>query len=273
MWKDSVFIITGAASGIGRHLALQAASLGADVIALDLNEEGLRETAGQHERITAKKLDVSDVGQINDFAAETTPTLQGRKLVLVNNAGVTLMSGEFRSTSVEDMEWLMNINFWGVVRMTKAFYPYFLKQGQGHIVNVSSVFGLAGILHQCAYSPSKFAVRGFTETLRMELQGTGILTHSVHPGGIDTGIVRNGRFTGAMSRDPQLHIKNFARMARTSPEEAARVILDGVTRKKERILIGKDARMMDRLVRLYPTGYTKTLWKQFSRSWARHVRD
>jgi len=273
MWKDSVFIITGAASGIGRQLAIQAAQQGADVIALDLNEEGLKETASLHQGIRTRKLDVADAGQISNFAAETIPELLGRKLVLVNNAGVSLVSGDFKNTSLEDMEWLMNINFWGVVRMTKAFYPYLLKQGQGHIVNVSSVFGLAGMLHQCAYGPSKFAVRGFTETLRMELIGTGILTHSVHPGGVDTDIVRNGKFTGAMSRDPQLHIRNFSRMAKTRPEDAARVILEGMARKKERILIGKDARLMDRMVRLFPVGYSKTLWKQFSRSWATNVKD
>ena len=273
MWTHTVFIITGAASGIGRQLAIQGAHQGADVIALDLNEAGLRETAAEHPKISARKLDVSDAEQVRLFAAETIPTLEGRKLALVNNAGVSLVSGDFKNTSLEDMEWLMNINFWGVVRMTKAFYPYLLKQDQGHIVNVSSVFGLAGMLHQCAYSPSKFAVRGFTETLRMELIGTGILTHSVHPGGVDTDIVRNGKFTGAMSRDPQLHIRNFSRMAKTRPEDAARVILEGMAKKRERILIGKDARMMDRLVRLYPVGYSKTLWKQFSRSWATNVKD
>lgn len=268
MWNQSVCIITGAASGIGRQLAVQAAQLGADVIATDVNEGGLIETAALHKGITTRKLDVGSAEDIKDFAAETIPQLEGRKLVLFNNAGVSLMSGEFRHTSLEDMEWLIIINFWGVVRMTKAFYPYFLKQDAGHIVNVSSVFGLAGILHQCAYSPSKFAVRGFTETLRMELIGTKIMTHCVHPGGIDTGIVSNGRFTGAMARDPQLHMKNFRRMARTTPEEAARVIIEGITQQKERILIGKDARMMDRFVRLFPVRYSKIFWKQLSRSWA-----
>lgn len=273
MWSNTVCIITGAASGIGRHLAIQTARDGAEVIALDLNEAGLQETAAQHSGISIRRLDVGDADAIKSFAADTTPQLGGRKLVLINNAGVSLMSGEFRHTSLEDIEWLMNINFWGVVRMTKAFYPYFLKHNQGHIVNVSSVFGLAGIYHQSAYSPSKFAVRGFTETLRMELIHTGVKTHSVHPGGIATGIVQNGRFTGAMARDPQLHMKNFSRMARTSAEEAARVIIEGIEKDKARILIGKDARMMDRFVRLFPVRYTSIFWKQLSRTWANTEKD
>ena len=268
MWTHSVFIITGAASGIGRELAIQAAQQGADVIALDVNAEGLAEISSHSEKIRTRILDVGKADEIRAFADETIPTLEGRKLVLVNNAGVSLMSGEFRHTSLEDIEWLMNINFWGVVRLTKAFYTYMLKQDSGHIVNVSSVFGLAGIYHQCAYSPSKFAVRGFTETLRMELINTNVRTHSVHPGGIDTAIVKNGRFTGAMSRDTEMHIRNFRRMAKTTPQEAARVIMDGITRNKARILIGKDARMMDRFVRLFPVKYTSIFWKQISRSWA-----
>lgn len=273
MWTHSVFIITGAASGIGQQLAIQAAAQGADVIALDVNETGLAETAAQNPRIRTRQLDVSKADDIRAFADETIPTLEGRKLVLVNNAGVSLMSGEFRHTSLEDIEWLMNINFWGVVRMTKAFYAYMLKHDRGHIVNVSSVFGLAGIYHQSAYSPSKFAVRGFTETLRMELINTNVKTHSVHPGGIDTAIVKNGRFTGAMARDPQMHIRNFRRMAPTSPQEAARVILDGIAKDRARILIGKDARMMDRFVRLFPVKYTGIFWKQMSKAWPTTIKD
>jgi len=269
-FSNHVFIITGAASGIGQQLAIQAAGAGAKVIALDINETGLHTTAASSNRITVKKLDVSDEHAITSFASETLNTLQGEKLVLINNAGVALVSGTFSDTSLEDIQWLMNINFWGVVRMTKAFYPYFIKQNSGHIVNVSSAFGLIGFMYQSAYCPSKFAVRGFTETLRMELLATGIKTHSVHPGGIDTGIVDNGKFTGVQSERKNLHASEFKKTAITTSEEAARVILNGIIHNKERILIGSDARAIDRLARLFPSSFSSMISKQLKKKFTDH---
>jgi butyryl-CoA dehydrogenase len=264
-YTDSIFIVTGAASGIGRELAIQSALLGAAVIAVDLNSEGLQETRKTSENIQTAVLDVGNKEEILRFADNVLPQLDNRKLILINNAGVALMSGNFHDTRLEDMEWLMNINFWGAVRMTKAFFPYFIKQDRGHIVNVSSVFGLGGFVQQSAYSSSKFAVRGFTETLRMELIGTGVKTHSVHPGGIDTSIVKNARISDQFAGQQGQAIKEFANAAITTPSEAARVILDGISNNRERILIGKDARMIDKVVRLFPSKYSAILKKQIEK--------
>jgi NAD(P)-dependent dehydrogenase (short-subunit alcohol dehydrogenase family) len=255
-FNNSVVVVTGAASGIGQQLAIQASHLGAVVIATDINESGLDKTRKAANDIRTQPLDVSDKIAIQQFADDLTPALNGRKLILINNAGVALLSGSFHETSVEDIEWLFNINFWGVVRMTKAFYPYFISRNQGHIVNISSVFGLGGFSNQSAYSPSKFAVRGFTETLRMELIGTGICTTTVHPGGINTAITSNAKARGRYVAHQHHSIKEFAKVAGTSPEKAARTILDGVTRKKQRILIGNDARMIDIATRLFPVAYS-----------------
>ncbi|MGB4772172.1 MAG: SDR family NAD(P)-dependent oxidoreductase [Chitinophagaceae bacterium] len=268
MWSNHVFIITGAGSGIGKELSVQALEGGATVFAIDVRDAGLQELKTSYPQTHIHQMDIGEKEAIVRFAEETIPKLEQKTLVLINNAGVGLLSGKFEETSLEDIEWLMNINFWGVVRMTKAFYPYLLQQNNGHIVNVSSVFGLAGIMNQSAYSPSKFAVRGFTETLRMELLHTGIKTHSVHPGGIDTNIIRNSKFTGKHTSEVQQKrdIKSFSRAAMTTPSDAAKVILEGVAKNKARILIGKDAKMMDKMVRLFPSGYSTAMRKQIERA-------
>jgi short-subunit dehydrogenase len=268
MWSNHVFIITGAGSGIGKELSVQALEGGATVFAIDVRETGLEELKTSYPQTHIHQMDIGDKEAIVRFAEETIPKLEQKTLVLINNAGVGLLSGKFEETSLDDIEWLMNINFWGVVRMTKAFYPYLLQQNKGHIVNVSSVFGLAGIMNQSAYSPSKFAVRGFTETLRMELLHTGIKTHSVHPGGIDTNIIRNSKFTGKHTSEVQQKrdIKSFSRAAMTTSIDAAKVILDGVAKNMARILIGKDAKMMDKMVRLFPSGYSTAMRKQIERA-------
>ena len=269
--SNSVVIITGAASGIGRELAIQAAQQGASVIATDVNEDGLLETRQhvvQQERIQTYLLDVASPEAIKQFADQIIPTLAGRNLVLINNAGVGLLSGSFDQTEVADMEWLFAINFWGAVRLTKAFYPYFLNQQKGHIVNISSVFGLIGFPHQSAYSPAKFALRGFTETLRIELMGTGVRTTSVHPGGINTSIAKNSRVMSHMTSTHSQAIDQFAQVARTQPREAARQILRAVERKKQRLLIGSDARLLDLLVRLLPVGYSRLIKQRTDKAFA-----
>jgi butyryl-CoA dehydrogenase len=261
-FKNSVVVITGAASGIGQQLAIQASQLGAAVIATDINVPGLEETRKAGNDIKIQLLDVADKDAIQGFADGLIPTLNGKKLVLINNAGVALLSGSFHETTLEDIEWLFNINFWGVIRMTKAFYPYFISRNEGHIVNISSVFGLGGFLHQSAYSPSKFAVRGFTETLRMELIGTGICTTTVHPGGINTAITSNANARGRFADHQHHSVKEFAKIAGTSPEKAARTILAGMARKKQRILIGNDALMIDIATRLFPVAYSSIAAKR-----------
>lgn len=262
-FASAVFIITGAASGIGRELAIQAARQGALVIAADIDANGLAETLRHAESVLGTIqtciLDVASYEAIAQFAKEVTPTLQNRYLVLINNAGVGLLSGSFDQTEVSDMEWLFTINFWGAVRLTKAFYPYFLDQQRGHIVNLSSVFGLMGFPHQSAYSPAKFALRGFTETLRIELMDTDVRTTCVHPGGINTNIARNLRVAhNLLSTHPEA-IDQFAQVARTQPQEAARQILRAIYTKKQRLLIGADARLIDVLVRLFPVAYSRLI--------------
>ncbi|MCW3080124.1 SDR family oxidoreductase [Segetibacter sp.] len=271
-FSNCVLIVTGAASGIGRHVALQAARHGALVIAADINNLALAETKSigidEGLQMEVHELDVADKKAINDFAKMIIPQLKGRKLILVNNAGVGLFSGSFNNTDQDDFEWLININLWGVIRMTKAFYPYFMQHNNGHIVNLSSVFGLGGFANQTAYCTAKFGVRGFTEALRMELVGTGIYTTCVHPGGIKTNIMRAATPKGA-GLTADMHVKaiaDFEKIAMTTPEKAAELILEAVKRKQPRLVIGKDGRVIDMVTRLLPVAYTKIFKKKVDKA-------
>ncbi len=259
-FHNTTVLITGAGSGIGRELARQAAQQGAQVIATDVNETTLAETntlAGG--TLRTYRLDVSDSSAIQQFATDLIPSLDpARRLILINNAGVALSSGPFSETHLDDFEWLLSINLWGVIRMTKAFLPFMLEHGQGHIVNVSSVFGLAGVENQSAYCTAKFGVRGFTDVLRMELMDTDVRVTCVHPGGISTNIAtaaRRGKGDFVTDAMQQQGAASFAKAAKTTPQEAARVILDGVSRQKARVLIGNDARQIEWVTRLFPTRY------------------
>jgi butyryl-CoA dehydrogenase len=278
IFNNTVVLITGAASGIGRALALQAAGRGAAVIATDIREDLLHETKTlaqtQGNAITTMLLDVADAKAIPTFAQALIPSLNKRRLVLINNAGVALLSGTFADTDLIDFDWLLQINLWGAIRLTKAFYPYLLQQNEGHIVNISSVFGLVGIEHQSAYCTAKFALRGFTETLRMELAGTGISTTVVHPGGVDTNIVRYSRVKEIItSKEAHQHSINlFQQKAMTSPEKAARQILDAVETKKERLVIGSDGRTLDLLARLLPVAYTRIVKKRIEKTFVNPYR-
>jgi NAD(P)-dependent dehydrogenase (short-subunit alcohol dehydrogenase family) len=269
-FTNSVALITGAASGIGRSLAIQAAGRGAYVIAVDVNETGLAETnqlAGG--KLECHRLDVSNADAILAFADKIIPTLNGRPLLLVNNAGVALASGPFSETALIDFDWLLSINLFGVIRMTKAFLPYLIQHNNGHIVNVSSVFGLAGVQQQSAYCTAKFGVRGFTETLRMELMGTGIGVTTVHPGGIDTNIARASRIGEGGFVSEAMHKQgaiSFKEAAKTTPDEAARQIWAGVKNRKVRVVIGADGRLIDRVTRLFPSGYTKMIKNQIEKA-------
>lgn len=269
---NSVVIVTGAASGIGREVALQAAARGAAVMATDRNAAELEATKTMCEEkglaIQTSLLDVSDKEAIVAFAKETTPALNGRRLILVNNAGVGLSSGSFAETALEDFEWLININLWGAICLTKAFYPYFIQQNEGHIVNLSSVFGLIGVATNAAYCTSKFGIRGFTESLRMELRGTGIHTTCVHPGGVKTNVVKNALLRGEWTTKEmhQKSIAGFERQARTTSESAARQILDAVENRKDRLIIGVDGRAIDFVSRLFPVRYTGMMHAQLKKA-------
>src|SRR5688572_27404916 len=257
--SHSVAVVTGAASGIGRALAVRFAQEGVAGIAIsDVNEAGLNETAALLEAlgvsVSKHVFDVSDRGAVKQFADEVLAK-HGRVTHLVNNAGVGLI-GTFQQVTMEDFEWLMGINFWGVVHCTKTFLPILLEQERAHIVNVSSVFGLIAPSEQSAYCSSKFAVRGFTESLRHELADTNVAVACVHPGGVKTNIVRNSKVGEGTPADwKQQGVKFFDRVAKTSSEEAAEVIVQGIKDRNPRILIGKDARAISIISRLFPKKY------------------
>jgi len=256
-------VITGAASGIGRALAVNLASRGASLALADRNSEGLAETAAAVtpacSHLKTYDLDVSDRESVYRFADSVARDF-GQVDVVINNAGVAL-SETVENMTYEDFEWVMNINFWGVVYGTKAFLPYLREAQEGCVVNLSSVFGLIGVPTQAAYNASKFAVRGFTEALRLELAGSSVHAICVHPGGIKTNIARNARFHTGLdgSLDRTRAVADFDRIARTSPEQAAETIVQAIRRNRERVLIGNDARVIDWVQRLLPDSYTRLL--------------
>ena len=255
-------VVTGAASGMGRALAVRLSRQGSPVAIVDADEEGLRETeAALAGEALVRPLDVRDrQGQLT-FAAEVAEWAPAPVGAVFNNAGVAL-SSTVAEASIEDDEWLHAINFEGVVHGVRAFLPVLLEQRSGAIVNTSSVFGLAGIPHQSAYCAAKFAVRGFTESLRHELHGTGVRAITVHPGGVKTNIARSGRMRSdplGLGRSQEELADQFEAIARTSPERAAAIIHRGVDAGKARILVGPDAYFFDYLTRLTPTHYWRVL--------------
>ncbi len=256
-FTDNVVVITGAGSGIGQALARAFADEGAIVVATDRDPQGLEVTRrlliGERHRFL--ELDVTDRQALIALAAMIARELGGADIV-INNAGVAL-SQTVDKLEIDDFRWLMDINFWGVVHGTQAFLPEMLKHRKGTIVNISSLFGLIGVPTQSAYNASKFAVRGFTESLRMELAGTGVRAICVHPGGIRTRIAANARFYVGLdgSQDAARAVKEFEKIARTTPAQAAKVILEAVRSGDERVLIGNDARFLDLVQRLAPASY------------------
>jgi NADP-dependent 3-hydroxy acid dehydrogenase YdfG len=256
--KDKVVVITGAGSGIGRALAGFAAEKGALLALTDWNQAGLDETTASlgSSRLIAAQVDQRDEAAVNAFAERVEKDLGGANVV-VNNAGVSL-SDTVGSMKRSDFEWVLDINFWGVVRGTEAFLPQLLQKDDAHVVNISSVFGLIGVPSQSAYNASKFAVRGYTESLRQELEGTNVHVTCVHPGGVKTNIVRNGRnVRNVLGRptDATKMCRTFDAAARTSPKEAARIIWSGVLANDPRVLVGPDAHVIDWVQRFFPAGY------------------
>jgi NAD(P)-dependent dehydrogenase (short-subunit alcohol dehydrogenase family) len=255
-------VITGAGSGIGRALAARLSEHGCPLAIVDADEIALGETEAMLVGpALARRLDVRDRQGLFALAADVSMWAPAPLGAVFNNAGVAL-SSTVADASSEDDEWLMSINFDGVVHGVRAFLPLLAQQGSGAIVNTSSVFGLAGIPHQSAYCASKFAVRGFTESLRHELAGTGVRAITVHPGGVRTNIVRNGRMHSdprGLGRSGEQLAADFEAMTRTTPERAAEIIHRGVDAGKARILVGADAYVFDALVRIAPTHYYSVL--------------
>lgn len=259
---ETTVVITGAGSGIGRALARRLSAYGCAVAIVDANAQTLSETESLLDGPSlARPLDVRDSEGQFAFAAEVAQWAPAPIGAVFNNAGVA-MTASVAATPSEDHEWLMHINFEGVVNGTRAFLPVLLRQGSGAIVNTSSVFGLAGIPYQSAYCASKFAVRGFTESLRHELRGTGVRAITVHPGGIKTNIAQSARIhedPRGSHRSPHEIAGEFDAMVRTTPERAAEIIHRGVDAGRARILIGIDAYLFDALTRIAPTHYYRVL--------------
>ncbi|WP_417457836.1 SDR family NAD(P)-dependent oxidoreductase [Kordiimonas sp.] len=257
--------ITGAASGIGRALALALARDGVALYLTDVNENGLAESkkmAEAHQvNVHTLKLDVSNREAVEDAAKDATSKL-GPIDAVFNNAGVSL-SDTVDKMSYADLEWVMNVDFYGPVYGTKAFLPDMLARGAGHIINVSSLFGLIGVGSQSAYCAAKHALKGFNESLYYELEDTGVQIHSVHPGGVDTNIVRNGKHLHNIDGDTSAEQAQagFNDMVETTPEGAAKIILDGVARGQYRILVGGDAKRVDRFQRWMPNRWRKMFSK------------
>jgi NAD(P)-dependent dehydrogenase (short-subunit alcohol dehydrogenase family) len=267
-FQNKVAAITGAASGIGRGLAVELARAGCDLALSDVNEEGLEETAAEARArgvvVTTERVDVADRDAVHAWADRVVAD-HGKVNLIFNNAGVAL-AGTVEGMSYEDFEWLMGINFWGVVHGTKAFLPHLKASQEGHIVNVSSVFGLAGIPGQSAYNSAKFAVRGFTDALRQELEITesGVSATSVHPGGIKTNIARASRVHESirdlgLDADSDANADQFEKAAMTSPKKAAQIILRAVQADQRRVLVGPDAYVFDWVTRLLPSGYQRII--------------
>jgi NADP-dependent 3-hydroxy acid dehydrogenase YdfG len=255
-------VISGAASGIGRALAQRLSARGCPVAMTDIDEPGLKGTeSGLDGATLTRVLDVRDAGAQRDFADDVRDWAPAPIGAVFNNAGVAVASSVLDSVP-EDDNWLWDINFHGVVNGTRAFLPILVEQNAGAIVNTSSVFGLVGMPNQSAYCSAKFAVRGFTDSLRQELRGTGVTAINVHPGGINTNIVRNARFRkdpDGRGRSHEQMVEEFAALTMTQPDKAAEIIHRGVEQGKARILVGPDAFVLDILTRLAPTHYYDVL--------------
>jgi NAD(P)-dependent dehydrogenase (short-subunit alcohol dehydrogenase family) len=255
--KGQVAAITGAASGIGRSLAICLADEGCPVAISDVNRDGLEETAkmleGKSVKVTTHIVDVANREQVYQFA-EDVVAQHGKANIIINNAGVGLPA-TLEDVSYEDFEWLIGINLWGVIYGAKAFLPYIKQQPAGHIVNISSVHGLFTNPQVGPYCTSKFAVKGFTQTLRQELKDTSVSVSCVHPGGIGTGIVSNARYPagdeGEKAREESLQFFQKV-IVRTTSEKAASIIVSGIKKKKKRILVGYDAHIFAFLERIFP---------------------
>jgi short-subunit dehydrogenase len=277
--KGKVAAVTGAGSGIGQQLAVLLAKEGCNLALSDVNEKGLAATVelvkASKVKVTTQKVDVSKLEEVSAWA-KTAEKEHGQVNIIINNAGVA-MGSTVEGMSYEDLEWMMGINFWGVVYGTKEFLPLLKKSGTGHIVNISSLFGLTAQPTQSAYNASKFAVRGFTESLRQELdiQNCGVSSTCVHPGGIRTNIAKAARMSdsiASLGMNAAKSARSFDKMLRTPPEEAARQIIDAIRHDQRRLLIGNDAKVLDLMQRIVPQGYQKvfsTLTKMQSRSHAK----
>ena len=268
-FNGKVAVITGAGSGIGRALCLQLSDLGVKIVAADFNKITLTETA---EMIIQKGGEVFqqvvDVSKKEEVYAMKDAVLEkyGAADIVINNAGVGLGTLTVEEVTLEEIEWIFGINLWGVIYGTKAFLPHLKIRPEAAIVNISSVFGLIGVNNQSPYCMTKFAVRGLTESLRAEMLDSNVLVMQVHPGGIDTNIVRNSRQREEVTEaETNTLISNFKQNARTTPEKAAKIIIKGLQKNKVRVLVGPDACVFDWMTRFFPN-WANRLFAKMSRN-------
>ncbi|MCP4468215.1 MAG: SDR family NAD(P)-dependent oxidoreductase [Halioglobus sp.] len=258
--NGKIAVVTGAGSGIGRELALQLNRAGCKLHISDISPDGLAGTADLLPRhdVPAEShiLDVADKTAVHAWA-ERIGEVDGHVDVVINNAGVALMS-TVEDMRYDDIEWLMGINFWGVVYGTQAFLPLLRLAPQGHLVNISSVFGLIGVPTQSAYNAAKFAVRGYTEALRQEMAGTNVHVCCVHPGGIKTNIARAARSSDTKTSADE-RAEAFDKAAGTPAVDAAKQIVDAIEQRRPRLLIGKDALVISLITRLFPVRYPRLM--------------
>jgi NADP-dependent 3-hydroxy acid dehydrogenase YdfG len=267
-FSGKVAAVTGAGSGIGQALAVELGRSGAKVAISDVDTEGLAQTEERLKAIGAPvKADRLNVIEREAFLAYADAVNEhfGKVNQIYNNAGIAY-TGDIEVSQFKDIERVMDVDFWGVVNGTKAFLPHLIASGDGHVINISSVFGLFAVPGQAAYNAAKFAVRGFTEALRQEmvLAGHPVGVTTVHPGGIKTAIARNATAAEGLDRDELA--KTFdKRLANTSPERAARIILEAVRKNKARVLVGPDAKALDIMVRLTGSGYQRIVGRTMGR--------
>jgi len=255
-------VITGAAKGIGRAIAVSLARRGCNLALADIDEDGMASTAELTRtsgvRVSRHRIDVADRLAVAEFPSVVAAEHDGVD-ILVNNAGVAV-GGTFEQVSDEDFEWLFEINFWGVVRMTRAFMPMLHASDDARVVNLSSIYGVVAPPEQTAYSASKFAVRGLSEALRHELNGSRIGVTVVHPGGVATSIAENARIpAGVTEEEIAKRREKYRKLLRMPPEIAGETIVRGIEQRKERILIGSDAKIISLIARLLPVSYWKVL--------------
>lgn len=264
-FAGKVAAITGAGSGMGQALAVMLANQGCHVAISDINGDELEATANMikgQANVSTHVLDVADKIAMKNFANAVVQH-HGKVNMIFNNAGVSVTDLASRMT-LKDFEWLMNINFWGVVYGSRAFLPLIAEQPEGgHIVNTSSIFGTIALPSQSAYNASKFAVRAYTYSLRQELADTNVGVSCVQPGGVKTNIVKSSRFVPTDNESPTKEevTAKFEQLAGLTSEQAAEVILKGVKKNKAQILVGKDAKLIALLERMFPVGYMKLIAK------------
>lgn len=261
-------VVTGAAGGIGRAIAMALARRGCRLALADIDDAALERTAAEIAatglRVSRHHLDVSDAEAVAAFPGRVTAEHEGVD-VLVNNAGVAL-AGTFEEVAAADFEWLFGINFWGVVRMTRAFLPLLHQSDDARLVNISSLFGLIAPPGQTAYVASKFAVRGFSESLRHELSGTRIGVTVVHPGGVATSIAKNARLPESVAQAEAIkRRKSFDDLLKMPAEVAGETIVRGVENRQARILVGADAKQAAIIERLMPVTYWNFLGRRFKK--------